>query len=84
VTAIYKTFPVHKLVSSKYPIEDNSIDLAFGSAFDHAISQFTYYASHASYDKSLKMKAFRHFLYEFNHNIQLVSFMMVKELIHNT
>jgi hypothetical protein len=58
VTAIYKTFPVHKLVSSKYPIEDNSIDLAFGSAFDHAISQFTYYASHASYDKTHQAKIF--------------------------
>jgi|GEM_PF-675836 len=67
----FRTFPVHKLVSFKYPIEGNNIDLAFGSAFDHAISQFTYYASHASYDKSLKMKAFKHFLYEFNHSIQL-------------
>jgi hypothetical protein len=71
VEKTFRTFPVHKLVSLKYPIEGNSIDLAFGSAFDHAISQFTYYASYASYDKSLKMKAFRHFLYEFNHNTQL-------------
>jgi hypothetical protein len=68
----YKIFPTHRLVEWKYPFkEQNEINLAFGTAFDHAISQLTYYKSRTFFGRGLIMKAFRHFLFEFHHLTQL-------------
>jgi hypothetical protein len=68
---IYKTFPAYKLALSKYPVKNNNISRAFGLAFDHALTRFTYYASRTSHAKNLEDKIFLYFLHEFDNNTRI-------------
>jgi hypothetical protein len=68
---LYKTFPAYKLALSKYPVRDNSISRAFGLAFDHALTRFTYYLSRSPRTRNLEDKIFLYFLHEFDNNTQI-------------
>jgi len=64
-----RTFATHELVNYKYPIENSDpFGLAFGRAFDKAITELMYYKSKSIYGRVGPRKALRHFMYEFRND----------------
>ena len=63
------TFATHELVNYKYPVENSDpLGLAFGRAFDKAITELMYYKSKSWYGRVGPRKALRHFMYEFRND----------------
>jgi len=65
-----RTFATHELVNYKYPVENSDqVGLAFGRAFDKAVTQLMYYKSNSWYGRVGPRKALRHFMYEFRNSL---------------
>ena len=65
-----RTFATHELVNYKYPVVDSDpLGLAFGRAFDKAITELMYYKSNSWYGRIGPKKALRHFMYEFRNSL---------------
>jgi len=65
-----RTFATHELVNYKYPVADSDpFGLAFGRAFDKAITELMYYKSKSWYGRVGPRKALRHFMYEFRNGL---------------
>jgi len=65
-----RTFATHELVNYKYPVVDSDpLGLAFGRAFDKAVTELMYYKSNSWYGRIGPKKALRHFMYEFRNSL---------------